>query len=112
MTTPKKLTNKDLVFLRELEALIYDRKNKMPKGSYTTTMFKKGLDKIAQKVGEEAIETVIASKNKGSKETIEEASDLLFHLILLLAKKDIPLHKVVKTLRKRHKKGNHKHIGK
>ena len=70
MTTPKKLTNKDLVFLRELEALIYDRKNKMPKGSYTTTMFKKGLDKIAQKVGEEAIETVIASKNKGIKETI------------------------------------------
>ena len=87
MTPPKELTNKDLVFLRELEALIYERKNKMPKGSYTTLMFKKGLDKIAQKVGEEAVETVIASKNKGSKETIEEASDLLFHLMLLLAKK-------------------------
>ncbi len=111
MTPPKELTNKDLVFLKELEALIYERKNKMPKGNYTTNMFKKGLDKIAQKVGEEAIETVIASKNKGSKETTEEASDLLFHLMLLLAKKDIPLHKVVKTLRKRHKKGNHKHIG-
>jgi phosphoribosyl-ATP pyrophosphohydrolase/phosphoribosyl-AMP cyclohydrolase len=83
----------------------------MPEGSYTTTMFNKGLDKIAQKVGEEAVETVIASKNKGSKETIEEASDLLFHLMLLLAKKEIPLHKVVKTLRKRHEKGNHKHIG-
>ena len=111
MTPPKELTNRDLVFLKELEALIYERKNKMPKGSYTTTMFKKGLDKIAQKVGEEAIETVIAAKNKRSKETIEEASDLLFHLMLLLAKKDIPLHNVVKTLRKRHKKGNHKHIG-
>ena len=109
--TPKELTNKDLVFLKELEALIYERKNKMPKGSYTTTMFKKGLDKIAQKVGEEAIETVIAAKNKRSKETIEEASDLLFHLMLLLSKKDIPLHNVVITLRKRHKKGNHKHIG-
>ena len=73
MTPPKELTNKDLVFLRELEALIYERKSKMPKGSYTTLMFKKGLDKIAQKVGEEAVETVIASKNKGSKETKEEA---------------------------------------
>ena len=96
MTPPKELTNKDLVFLRELEALIYERKSKMPKGSYTTLMFKKGLDKIAQKVGEEAVETVIASKNKGSKETIEEASDLLFHLMLLLAEKNIPLHKSLK----------------
>ena len=111
MKSPKELTNKDLVFLKELEALIYERKNKMPKGSYTTNMFKKGLDKIAQKVGEEAIETVIAAKNKRSKETIEEASDLLFHLMLLLAEKNIPLHKIVKTLRKRHQKGNHKHIG-
>ena len=111
MTPPKELTNKDLVFLLELEALIYERKSKMPKGSYTTLMFKKGLDKIAQKVGEEAVETVIASKNKGRKKTIEEASDLLFHLMLLLAEKNIPLHKVVKTLRKRHQKGNHKHIG-
>ena len=82
----------------------------MPKGSYTTTMFKKGLDKIAQKVGEEAIETVIAAKNKRSKETIEEASDLLFHLMLLLAKKDILCMMLLKP-RKRHKKGNHKHIG-
>ena len=61
--TPKELTNKDLVFLKELEALIYERKNKMPKGSYTTTMFKKGLDKIAQKVGEEAVETILAAKD-------------------------------------------------
>ena len=111
MTPPKELTEKDLIFLRELEALLYERKSEMPKDSYTTVMFKKGLDKIAQKVGEEAVETVIASKNKGSKETIEEASDLLFHLMLLLAEKNIPLHKVVKTLRKRHQKGNHKHIG-
>ncbi|MEQ9264481.1 MAG: phosphoribosyl-ATP diphosphatase [Balneolaceae bacterium] len=114
MGVKKPLTDLDLVFLRELEDLLYDRKDQMPRGSYTTTMFKKGLDKIAQKVGEEAVETVIASKNKGSKgkkETIEEASDLLFHLMLLLAQKNIPMHKVVKTLRKRHDKGNHKHIG-
>ena len=111
MTPPKELTDRDLSFLRKLEALLYERKEEMPKGSYTTSMFKKGLDKIAQKVGEEAVETVIASKNQGSKETIEEASDLLFHLMLLLAEKEIPLHKVLKTPRKRHDKGNHKHIG-
>ncbi|RNC84567.1 MAG: phosphoribosyl-ATP diphosphatase [Balneola sp.] len=111
MGVNKPLTDKDLEFLRELEDLLYERKDEMPKGSYTTTMFRKGLDKIAQKVGEEAVETVIASKNKGKKETIEEASDLLFHLMLLLAEKKIPFHKVVKTLRKRHDKGNHKHIG-
>lgn len=111
MGVEKPLSKKDLQFIRELEDLLYDRKNEMPRGSYTTTMYKKGLDKIAQKVGEEAVETVIATKNRGQKETVEEAADLLFHLMLLLAEKNIPLKKVVKTLRKRHDKGNHKHIG-
>ncbi len=111
MGVEKPLSKKDLKFIKELEDLLYDRKDEMPRGSYTTTMYKKGLDKIAQKVGEEAVETVIASKNKGQKETIEEAADLLFHLMLLLAEKNIPLKKVIKTLRKRHDKGNHKHIG-
>lgn len=111
MGVKQSLSKKDYKFLKELEELLYERKNEMPKGSYTTSMYKKGLDKIAQKVGEEAVETVIASKNSGDKETIAEAADLLFHLMLLLAEKDIPLHKVVKLLRKRHDKGNHKHIG-
>ncbi len=111
MGVEKPLSKKDLQFIRDLEDLLYDRKDEMPRGSYTTTMYKKGLDKIAQKVGEEAVETVIAAKNRGQKETVEEAADLLFHLMLLLAEKNIPLKKVVKTLRKRHDKGNHKHIG-
>ena len=111
MADLKTLTQKDYEFLQELELLLYERKNDMPKGSYTSKMFKKGLDKIAQKVGEEAVETVIASKNKGNKETTAEAADLLFHLMLLLAEKNIPFHNVVKLLRKRHNKGNHKHIG-
>lgn len=111
MSLSKTLTKKDYEFLIELEELLYERKEDMPKGSYTTSMYKKGLDKIAQKVGEEAVETVIASKNSGDKETIAEAADLVFHLMLLLAEKEIPLHKVVKLLRKRHSKGNHKHIG-
>lgn len=110
MSVKKALTDKDYEFLKELEDLLYERKNEMPDGSYTTSMFKKGIDKIAQKVGEEAVETVIASKNS-KKETMAEAADLLFHLMLLLAEKDIPLHKVIKVLRKRHDKGNHKHIG-
>jgi phosphoribosyl-ATP pyrophosphohydrolase/phosphoribosyl-AMP cyclohydrolase len=111
MVDIKTLTKKDYKFLIELEELLYERKDEMPDGSYTSKMFKKGIDKIAQKVGEEAVETVIASKNSGDKETINEAADLLFHLMLLLAEKEIPLHKVVKTLRKRHDKGSHKHIG-
>lgn len=111
MAKIKTLTQKDYAFLIELEELLYERKEEMPKGSYTTSMFKKGLDKIAQKVGEEAVETIIASKNSKDKETINEAADLIFHLMLLLAEKEIPLHKVVKKLRKRHDKGTHKHIG-
>lgn len=111
MADKKNLTQKDFEFLIELEELLYDRKTKMPEGSYTTSMYKKGLDKIAQKVGEEAVETVIASKNEKKSETVGEAADLIFHLMLLLAEKEIPLHDVIKKLRKRHSKGNHKHIG-
>jgi phosphoribosyl-ATP pyrophosphohydrolase/phosphoribosyl-AMP cyclohydrolase len=111
MADIKTITQKDFEFLIELEGLLYERKTEMPDGSYTTSMYKKGLDKIAQKVGEEAVETVIASKNNKNNETIGEAADLIFHLMLLLAEKDIPLHKVIKKLRKRHSKGTHKHIG-
>jgi phosphoribosyl-ATP pyrophosphohydrolase/phosphoribosyl-AMP cyclohydrolase len=111
MADIKTLTQNDYDFLVELETLLYDRKKEMPDGSYTTTMYKKGLDKIAQKVGEEAVETVIASKNESEKETINESADLIFHLMLLLAEKEIPLHKVIKKLRKRHSKGTNKHIG-
>lgn len=105
---PKK--NK-LDFLLELEELIYDRKAEMPDGSYTTYLFDKGIDKIAQKVGEEAVETVIESKNKKKKKLVGEAADLLFHLMVLLAERGVTLKKVVKRLKKRHKKGTHKHLG-
>lgn len=106
MADIKTITEKDFEFLIELEELIYGRKNELPEGSYTTSMFKKGIDKIAQKVGEEAVETVIASKNDDDSETINEAADLIFHLMLLLAEKEIPLHRVIQTLRKRHEKGS------
>ena len=100
----------NLGFLNELEALIKSRKKEMPEDSYTTYLFNKGTDKIAQKVGEEAVETVISSKNKNKKQFVGEAADLIFHLMVLLTDKDISLKKVVKKLKKRHKKGNHKHL--
>jgi phosphoribosyl-ATP pyrophosphohydrolase/phosphoribosyl-AMP cyclohydrolase len=100
-----------LQFLTELEALIKSRKKEMPDDSYTTYLFEKGLDKITQKVGEEAVETVIESKNSRDKKFTGEVADLLFHLMVLLREKKISLKKVVKELERRHKKGNHKHLG-
>ena len=98
----------NLGFLNDLEQLIVSRKKEMPEGSYTTSLFDKGLDKIAQKVGEEAVETVIESKNK-KKKFVGEVADLIFHLLVLLVEKGVPLKKVVKKLKKRHKK-SHKHL--
>lgn len=90
-------------FLFKLENLLADRKEKMPEGSYTTSLFKKGIDKISQKVGEEAVETVIASKNDNKEEFIYEASDLLFHLMVLLTEKGYSLQELIDELGKRHK---------
>lgn len=90
-------------FLPFLEKLLQNRKESMPEGSYTSKMFGKGLDKIAQKVGEEAVETVIAAKNPDDSEFIYEASDLLFHLMLLLVEKNIPFESLLAELKKRHK---------
>lgn len=97
-------TKRDLLFLYDLEALMQSRKQDMPKGSYTTKLFKKGIDKIAQKLGEEAVELVIASKNKDDEETIYESADLIYHLLVLLAEKNIPLDEVIRELKIRSKK--------
>lgn len=94
----------DLHFLLDLEEILRSRKREMPKGSYSTRLFKKGIDKIAQKLGEEAVETIIASKNKGTDHTINEAADLLYHLLVLLVEKEIPLEKVIKEMKIRSKK--------
>lgn len=89
-------------FLKQLEDLLRSRKHEMPKGSYTSRMFAKGLDKITQKVGEEAVETVIASKNDNEGEFIYEASDLLFHLLMLMVEKEVPFAKLIDELKRRH----------
>ncbi len=89
-------------FLSQLETLIVSRKKERPEGSYTTHLFNEGLDLITQKVGEEAIETVIEAKNNNPDEFKGEVADLLYHLLVLLIEKDISLHDVIEKLQERH----------
>lgn len=93
--------NRPSDFLSELEAVIRDRKANPSEGSYTASLFSKGIDKIAQKVGEEAVELIIEAKGDDDTRFKEEASDLLYHLLVLFAEKNIPLSEIVETLRKR-----------
>jgi phosphoribosyl-AMP cyclohydrolase / phosphoribosyl-ATP pyrophosphohydrolase len=93
-----------VTFLNELYNLIQSRKKLLPEHSYTTKLFLEGEDRIIQKVGEEAIETVIAAKNKDKKELINETSDLIYHLFVLLVEKGIPITDIVDHLHKRHQK--------
>ncbi|KUO62405.1 phosphoribosyl-ATP pyrophosphatase [bacterium BRH_c32] len=84
--------------------IIKIRKIEMPENSYTTKLFNSGINRIAQKVGEEAIETVIASLNNKKEEAIYEISDLFFHLLVLMNQMDISLADINNELEKRHKK--------
>ncbi len=87
--------------INKLLEIIKDRKQKMPKDSYVASLFRLGGDKIVQKVGEEAIEVVIAAKNKNKKRIISEVADLLFHLLVLLVLSDITLSDIEKELESR-----------
>jgi len=98
------MAKEEIEFLYDLERLLISRKAELPKGSYTSKLFKKGIDKIAQKVGEEAVETIIASKNKKQSETVGESADLIFHLLVLLVEKDITLDTVIQEMMVRSKK--------
>ncbi len=91
-----------LLFLGELQDFIDKRKQEMPEGSYTTKLFKDGVNKIAQKVGEEALETVIEATNGTQGHLVYEASDLLYHLIVLLADKGLRIEDVAAELHRRH----------
>lgn len=91
-------------FLHYLEALIKDRKAHPQEGSYTNHLLNKGINKIAQKVGEEAVEVVIEAKDNNDELFRGEAADLLFHFLVLLVEKNIPLNDVLEVLKKRHKK--------
>ena len=91
-----------LLFLTELQDFINRRKEEMPEGSYTTKLFKEGINKIAQKVGEEALETVIEATNGTSEHLVYEASDLLYHLLVMLTEKGLRIEDVALELQKRH----------
>lgn len=88
-------------FLFELEKIIGERKNQSPETSYTAKLFSKGLNKIAQKVGEEAIELVIEAKDDNDELFKAEAADLLYHFMVLLAAKNVSLGEVLETLESR-----------
>lgn len=89
-------------FLVELESIIKDRKNNPIAESYTSQLFAKGINKIAQKVGEEAVELVIEAKDNNKELFLNEAADLLFHYLILLQAKDLSLHNVISVLKERH----------
>ena len=91
-------------FLNQLEKIIESRKETKQQGSYVNSLFEKGINKIAQKVGEEAVELVIESKDNNDELFINEAADLLFHYLILLNAKGKSLNDVEQTLKLRHKK--------
>jgi phosphoribosyl-ATP pyrophosphohydrolase/phosphoribosyl-AMP cyclohydrolase len=91
--------------IQQLYDIIATRKEKRPEGSYTTKLFDQGLDKIVKKLGEEAVETVIAAKNDSSERIVEETADLLYHLLVTLVEKGVTLEEIQVELAKRHKSG-------
>lgn len=90
--------------LGQLESIIAERYAERPDGSYTTYLFEKGVDKILKKVGEEASEVIIAAKNKDNDELRSEVSDLIFHLMVLLRERGLPLDDVIREINGRHGK--------
>ncbi len=97
-----------LLFLTELQDFINKRHEEMPEGSYTTSLFKDGLNRMAQKVGEEALEAVIEATNGTNDRLIYEASDMFYHLIVLLTSKGLRIEDIAKELKERHAPSWHK----
>jgi len=93
----------DIDFLTSLQNLIQERKRDMPDNSYTTKLFARGINKIAQKVGEEAVELVIEAKDDDDNLFLNEAADLMYHLMVLLTAKGYALDDVTKILESRHR---------
>lgn len=91
-----------MLFLTELQDFINKRHEEMPEGSYTTSLFRKGINRIAQKVGEEALETVIEATAGTDDKLVYEASDMFYHLIVLLTAKGLRIEDVAEELAKRH----------
>ena len=98
-----------LLFLTYLQDFINTRHEEMPEGSYTTSLFKDGVNRMAQKVGEEALEAVIEACNGTNGRLIYEGADLLYHLIVLLTSKGLRIEDLAKELQVRHDPNWHKH---
>ena len=92
----------DYQILIDLEQIIDQREKERPEGAYTTYLFEEGVDKILKKVGEEASEVIIAAKNRSQDELKWEASDLLYHLFVLLREQDLPFKEILNVLQERH----------
>ncbi|SMD45365.1 phosphoribosyl-ATP pyrophosphatase /phosphoribosyl-AMP cyclohydrolase [Aquiflexum balticum DSM 16537] len=97
------INNSKTLFIDHLRAIIKDRKNNPTDQSYTASLFAKGINKIAQKVGEEAVEIVIEAKDDNKDLFLGEAADLLFHYLILLEAKEMELDEVMEVLIKRHR---------
>ncbi|MBW7477676.1 bifunctional phosphoribosyl-AMP cyclohydrolase/phosphoribosyl-ATP diphosphatase HisIE [Paenibacillus oenotherae] len=97
-------TGDRFAMLNQLEAVIAQRYAERPEGAYTTYLFEKGVDKILKKVGEETAEVIIAAKNNDKDELRYEASDLIFHLMVLLREQGVPLDDLMMELGRRHNK--------
>ncbi|MBQ8051118.1 MAG: bifunctional phosphoribosyl-AMP cyclohydrolase/phosphoribosyl-ATP diphosphatase HisIE [Bacteroidaceae bacterium] len=98
-----------LLFLSSLNDFIEKRHEEMPEGSYTTSLFQDGLNRMAQKVGEEALEMVIEATNGTNERLIYEGSDMLYHLIVLLTSKGLRIEDMARELMERHNPGWKKH---
>jgi phosphoribosyl-ATP pyrophosphohydrolase/phosphoribosyl-AMP cyclohydrolase len=94
----------DIMFFKYLQHFIEKRHKEMPEGSYTTSLFNSGVNRMAQKVGEEAIESVIEACNGTDERLVYESADMLYHLIVLLTSKGLSIEDLSRELQKRHKK--------
>lgn len=101
--------NNPLLFLSELQDFIEERHRQMPEGSYTTSLFKDGLNRMAQKVGEEALELVIEAVNGSNERMVYEGSDMLYHLIVLMTSKGMRIEQLAEELMQRHSPNWKKH---
>ena len=97
------------MFLKALQDFIDKRHEEMPQGSYTTSLFESGINKIAQKVGEEAVETVIEATNGTNERLIYEGADPIYHMIVLLTSKGYRIEDLARELQERHSSTWKKH---
>jgi phosphoribosyl-AMP cyclohydrolase / phosphoribosyl-ATP pyrophosphohydrolase len=102
ITVKNEASLSDYQILMDLEQIIDQREKERPEGAYTTYLFEEGVDKILKKVGEEASEVIIAAKNRSQEELKWEASDLLYHLFVLLREQELPFKEILNVLQERH----------